>query len=181
MSNKHLEGLGKNQKIAIILAVAIIVFVIAAVMFFGDQQITNSQDFSDFLYSSNKSGIIMDVRDSPSLDKNSVVIQCGVNLISGGFYAQTQKDLLVYACDDSGCISSAALANLTNDALDNSTINSTALLVPFDQALYDMRSRAYFHIMYSKAERKIFHPTYVEVYVNSSSDPSKCGLVIKKN
>lgn len=171
-------GLSKSQKFALIGAVAVLVFVLGATLILGGQQAENGQEFSEFLYASNKSGILMDVRNSPSTAENAVVMQCGVNLITGGFFAQTQKDLLVYACDNSGCLSSLALAN-QSDADMNETLDSDGLVIPFDQALYEMRGRAYFHIMYSDEEKKEFHPTYVEVYVNSSSDASKCSLSLK--
>lgn len=175
MSKRKYESLNKTQKLAIIGAAAILVIVLAVTLLFNDPQMDAAQSFSDFLYESPKSGIIMDVRNSPSTAQNSVVMQCGVNLISGGFFAKTNKDLLVYACDNSGCLSSTALANLTNET----NADTSELVIPFDEALYNMRSRAYFHIMYSDEEKKDFHANYVGVYVNSSTDPTECKLDVR--
>ena len=181
MSKRKFEGLGNAQKLAIIGAAAILVIVLGAALLLDDPQIANSQSFSDFLFQSPKSGIIMDIRNSPSPEYNSVVMQCGVNLISGGFFAKADKDLLVYACDNSGCLSSEALQNSTNGEINGTETNASAVSVPFDEALYNMRSRAYFHIQYAPEEYKKFHSTYVEVFVNSSTDTSQCRLGITKN
>ena len=179
MAKRKLEGLTKNQKLALIGGAAVIVIVLAFTLLFGNQQLANSQDFSDYLYSSNKSAIIMDVRNSPDTTQNSIVMQCGVNLIADGFFVKTHKDLVVYACDNKGCISSTAMEAL--NATNESQEDISEFIVPFDEVLSDMRGRAYFHIKYADEEKKNFHPTYVEVFVNSSTNPAECKLDIKQN
>ncbi len=176
--------LTKNQKIALIGGLIVIVVVLAITILFAETD-DSAKQFSDFLYLSNKSGIIMDIRNAPNTSMNSIIMQCGVNLISDGFFAKTNKDLLIYACDDMGCVSNLALQNATNqqqnDTQTNQTsqTNTTDIIVPFDVALKDMSSRAYFHIMYDQEEKKLFHSTYALVYLNATSDPTQCKLDIK--
>ncbi|MFH1306709.1 MAG: hypothetical protein ABIH83_03600 [Candidatus Micrarchaeota archaeon] len=171
---KKKSALTLQQKYALIAGAAIIVIILGFTLFFGGGE-DDAQTFTDYLYNSPGNGIIMDIRNSPSQEVSSNIMQCGVNLISGGFFAQTKKDLLVYACDDSGCISSSAI-----NATDTNITDEEIPVVQYDEALYDMRGKAYFLIKYGQYGKFSFHPNYLEVHMNSSSDPSVCAINLKR-
>ncbi|PIT84899.1 hypothetical protein COU37_00035 [Candidatus Micrarchaeota archaeon CG10_big_fil_rev_8_21_14_0_10_45_29] len=187
------SGLSKNMKIGLTLGAFAAVLIIAFFMLSGGED--NVGAFTDYLYNSPKSAIIMDLRGSPGGQANSNILQCGVNLISGGFFASENKDLLVYACDEKGCMAAntsisddetsslsgeAATENKTIDASGNSTMEEKAepQYISFDQALYNMRSRAYFHILYGEGKKEFF-PNHVEVFMNETTDPANCDLKIR--
>jgi len=97
-------------------------------------------------------------------------MQCGVNLISSGFYKAQAKDLLFYSCNSTGCVGSSIVYNETNVSI--SDLNNS---VSVPDALSNMRGRAYFYIQYGPQGRKVFHPTYGEVDVSEDSDAT-CSI-----
>jgi len=182
-------ALSKNMKIALTLGAFAAALMLAFLMLNGGED--DVGEFTNYLYSSPNSGILMDLRNSPGGQANSNILQCGVNLISGGFFAAENKDLLVYACDGNGCLASNAsvsgegqgsipTANQTTSG--NSTAEEAEKpeleYISFEQALYNMRGRAYFHIMYGN-EKKEFFQNHVEVYLNETSNPANCDLKIR--
>ena len=243
-SNVKKASLTSRQKYALIGGALIIVLVMAFFLLFGQNSPDEVQAFSDYLYYSNSSGIVMDIRGSPDNATSAQIMQCGVNLISGGFFAKTQKNLLIYACDEKGCLSAAeieaaknnsaiknnstntslsasaendsnqtspqsmpllngsrpgfnasnssedlpnfaAIASEQNSSVKNVSVesNNTSIAPPkyigYDEVLYNMRGRAYFHVLYGPEQKKQFHATYVEVYMNSTSDPSQCSVNVQ--
>ncbi len=161
-------GLTPTQKYAL-LGGAVVLLVVLGLSLFSSPG-TDPKPFTNYLYSSNQSGILMDVRGSPSPNVSQKILQCGVNLISSGFYARTSKDLLVYACDDSGCLSGGATAN--------QTVNSSAT-ISFSDALYAMRGRPYFYIHYGPSGLQSFHLTYAEALINADSNTSACSIGVQ--
>ncbi|MDE1798074.1 MAG: hypothetical protein KGH63_01555 [Candidatus Micrarchaeota archaeon] len=168
--SKPSAGLSSNQKYALIGGAIVIAIVLGLALFSSPG--TDPKEFTNYLYSNPQSGIVMDVRNSPSQNATTKILQCGVNLISSGFYAKTGKSLLVYACDSTGCLS--ADSNATNA----SAINASAL-ISYSDALYAMRGRAYFDIAYGAQAHYVFHPTYAEVFINENSDPAACSIGVQ--
>jgi len=126
----------------------------------------NYLKFKTAIEDSNQSGIIMDLRGAPPAARQKI-LQCGVDLIFGGFFSKADKDLLVYSCDETGCMSSRYLRNSTE------TINTT---IPFSDALYGLRGRPYFHLLYNADSRPpVYTAVYSEVFITEDSGES-CGI-----
>lgn len=166
--------LSVQQKYALVAGAAVLVLILGAALYTsgGWAAPSDADTFSNYLYGNNRSGILMDVRDAPDAAAAQKVMQCGVNLISSGFYAKTRKDLLVFACNASGCVS----ANIGLDS--NDTANSSAVLVPFQEAEYAMRGRAYFHIRAGPESKTLLYPTRAEVFVGPNEEP-KCAVGVQ--
>ena len=160
------SGLTTSAKYALLGGVLILVIVLGLALFGSSGN--DPQAFTNYLYSNHQSGIIMDVRGSPSQNVTTKILQCGVNLISSGFYARTNKDLLVYACDNTGCL--AAGANTTSNTTADQTLS-------YSDVLYNMRGRAYFHILPGPTGQQVFHGNYAEVFINEETDPT-CSIGI---
>ena len=165
-------GFTFQQKVALIGGALLLVLVLGTVLWpslaLGDAN-ANYMQFKTALENGNQSGILMDLRGAPSGARQKIV-QCGVDLISSGFFSAAKKDLLVYSCDDTGCMSSHLLpgANAT-------TSNAT---IPFSDALYNLRARPYFHLLYAAdSKAAVFTPEYSEVYLTADSNET-CGINI---
>lgn len=167
------SGLSLQQKCALIGGAAILALVLGALLFPSGGESADEGAFSNYLYNNSKNGILVDARGSPSADVRQQIMQCGVNYISSPFYTNgSNKELLAYFCDDSGCLSSDYRFGLPN-----STPKASNVSVPFSEALYAMRERAYIHV-HAGAEGRdfIYHPTYMEVIIGPKSNPDYCQL-----
>ncbi|MFH1094995.1 MAG: hypothetical protein V1728_02145 [Candidatus Micrarchaeota archaeon] len=159
-----------TQKYALIGGAIILVLVLGALLLQPQDGGSDPTDFLNYLVQNPQSGIIVDTTHSPSPNITSRIMQCGVNLISSGFYKAQTKDLLFYSCNATGCFASGIVYNETNVTINN--INGTFSLA---DALSNMRGRAYFYIQYGPQGQKIFHPTYGEVDINADSDET-CSI-----
>ena len=164
-------GLTLQQKAALIGAAVIIALCLGVLLWPAPAQATDYDSFTHYIYNNSRSGLIMDGRGASGAGMRQQVMQCGVNFISGPFYAATGKDLLLYACDDSGCFSSEYRFDLPN-----STPAVSNVSVPFSDALSAMRERAYIYIHAGAQDQILYHPTYMEVIVGSTSNVSNCQI-----
>ena len=163
-------GLTFQQKVALIGGAILLVLVLGTILWpslaIGDGN-ANYMQFKTALEDKNQSGILMDVRGASDAARPKI-LQCGVDLISSGFYSAAKKDLVVYSCDDSGCLSSQF-----RPGVNATTANTT---IPYSDALYGLRGRPYFHILYSSEPKAaVFTPEYSEVFITSVSNES-CGI-----
>lgn len=171
-ADKKSGWLSGNQKIALVGGLLVLVLLLGVALYSNPGD--DPAPFTNYLYHAPQSGILMDVRGSPSANVSQKILQCGVNLVSSGFYATTQKNLSIYACDEKGCLGGPVATN--SSSLNATNSNNTTL--PFSDALYALRNSAYFHIRYGPEDRKVFHPTYVEVYVSPGSSAA-CAINIQ--
>ncbi len=166
-------GLTLQQKAALIGGAIILAIVLGVLLLPTPAESANEGAFSNYLYNNSKNGILVDARGASSADVRQQIMQCGVNYISSPFYTNgSSKELLAYFCDDSGCLSSDYRFGVSNST---PVISNTS--VPFSQALYAMKDRAYIHV-HAGPEGKdfIYHPTYMEVIIGPKSNSDYCRL-----
>ncbi len=164
------SALSSAQKYALIGGAIILVLVLGALLLQPQDGGSDPSVFLNDLVHNPQSGIIVDTSGSPSSNVTSSIMQCGVNLISSGFYKTQTKDLLFYSCNATGCIASSIVYNETNVTINN--VNGTVSLA---DALLSMRERAYFHIKYGPEGKKVFYPTYCEVDINGQQEAT-CSI-----
>lgn len=165
-------GFTFQQKVALIGGALLLALVLGTILWpslaIGDAN-ANYLKFKTAMEDSNQSGIIMDLRGATPAARQKI-LQCGVDLIFGGFFSKANKDLLVYSCDDTGCMSSHYLRNSSE------TVNTT---IPFSDALYGLRGRPYFHLLYgAESKPPVYTPVYSEVFITSDSNES-CGISVQ--
>ncbi|MCX8163407.1 MAG: hypothetical protein N3D10_02515 [Candidatus Micrarchaeota archaeon] len=160
-----------KKKLLVALVIVLIIFGLAL---YYENTTTDPNKFLNNLYNSKKTAIIMDVSQSPKQQITSAIMQCGVNLISGGFYAQTGKELEVYACDKNGCLQTKITDQV--DKIVNSTNNT---LISMDQVLAQIKNIPYIYIKYGPEQKFLTYPNYLEIIINEQSDPKNCQLKLK--
>jgi hypothetical protein len=160
-------GLSLQQKVALISG-AIIIFLVLFTFLFPSSSPqaakSNYELFISSLKENQKSGIFIDMRDASGPAMRQKLMQCATDLIqSSDFYPRFGKDLLIYYCDNSGCISSRYRFDLPNYTFsyDNQSI-------AFSEALYAMRNRTYFYLRYSPTPTP---PSYSSQYAEISISP----------
>lgn len=118
-------ALTKQQKTALITGAFILAIVISVALFMPPADENNQEEFYSNLSSSDQVALVMDIRDADPVSKQNI-LQCGVNMIAGGFFAVTEKDLTIYACDESGCLKTNAMtdSDITEEELAESSIAS---------------------------------------------------------
>ena len=170
--SKPASGLSLQQKGALIGAAVIIALVLGILLFPAPSESADQQTFSHYLYNNSRNGILVDARGAGA-NLGQAIMQCGVNYISSPFYTNgSDKDLLAYFCDNSGCLSSEY-----NFALPNSSAIVSNKSVPFSEAVIAMHDRAYIHIHAGAQDKDfIYHPTYMEVIIGAKSNPDYCQL-----
>ena len=166
-------GLSFQQKASLIGGAIILAAVLYLLLAPSGSGGADQTVFSHYLYNTSKNGIIVDVRGAPSSDVRQQIMQCGVNYISSPFYTNsTDRELVAYFCDDSGCLSSDYRFDLPN-----ATPGFSNKSVPFSDAIYAMRSTPYIYVHAgNSAGDFVFHPTYLEVLINSKSNASDCSI-----
>ncbi len=170
---KPASGLSLQQKAALCGGAVILALVLGVLLFPSGNGSADEGTFSKYLYNNPKNGILVDARGAPSADVRRQIMQCGVNYVSSPFYTNgSSKELLAYFCDDAGCLSSVYRFGQSN-----STPTTSSTSVPFSEAVYAMRERAYIHV-HAGSENKdfIYHPTYMEVIIGPKSDVDYCRL-----
>ena len=170
---KPSSGLSLQQKASLIGGAVLLAAILGLLLFPAGSGSADQTAFSRLLYNTSKNGILVDVRGAPSSDARQVIMQCGVNYISSPFYANSSdKELLAYFCDESGCLSS-----MYQFGLPNSTPTVSNKSVPFSDALYAMRDRPYIYVHSGAGSGDyIFHPNYMEVLISSKSNASSCSI-----
>ncbi|MFN3909783.1 MAG: hypothetical protein ACK4J0_00940 [Candidatus Anstonellaceae archaeon] len=161
------------EKNKMIIALLIVVVIFALALYIENTSVDLST-FTTNLYKSKKSAIIMDIRESPVQKTSTSIMQCGINLISGGFFAKTSKELVVYACDKNGCIfTDLKEQNQTQQEKGNNSA------IAFDEMLARIGGSPYIHIKYGKEQKFVTHPNYLEIFINESTDPTNCQIFLK--
>ncbi|VVB57181.1 Uncharacterised protein [uncultured archaeon] len=130
--------------------------------------------FKTGLEDNNHSAIIMDLRGAPSAPVRQAILQCGVDFVSGGFYQRAHKDLLIYSCDGTGCLS----ARYRYD-LGNSSPVSTNVTLPYTDALASLAGYSYFHIQYAPASRAPdYAPRYADIFISENTTET-CSINVQ--
>ncbi len=168
-------GLSMQQKTALIGGALILAAVLLSLLWPSVSPAASSDSYRAFassLVNNSRSGIMVDVRGASSPDARQKLLQCETDLVqSSDFYPRTGKDLLVYYCDDSGCLSSRYRYDLPKYSFsyDNRS-------VPFADALYALQNRTYFYIHYSPSSQPpAYSSRYAEIFITANSSES-CGI-----
>ncbi|MEM3361717.1 MAG: hypothetical protein QXV64_02680 [Candidatus Anstonellaceae archaeon] len=161
------------DRMKLIVALVIVVIIFGLALYYENYS-TDPSVFLNKLYNAKKSAILMDVSNSPKQQITTSILQCGVNFIAGGFYAKTAQEVEVYACDKNGCMQTKIDPN--KEQLNYTNYDQ---IIPFDQAMAQIKNLPYIYIRYGVEQKFISHPNYLEVVINEQSDPKNCQLNIK--
>ncbi len=127
--------------------------------------------FKTSLLNNSRSAVIMDLRAAPSAPVKQAILQCGVDFISSGLYQNLHKDLLVYSCDETGCLSSRFRYDL---GIKNAT--TTNVTIPYSDALANLAGYTYFHVQYAPQSREpVYTSQYSEVFITGNSSEA-CNI-----
>jgi len=153
------------QKNQILILGLLIVLIVSGLALLYENTSPSFKEFATKLYNSDKAAIVFDASSSPSQEIKVKIMQCAVNFISGGFFAQSNKNLSLFGCDEKGCYEST----------------SNATLLSKDKVLAAIGPTPYIYITYRKEQGSVAHPNYLEVFINGSSDPNQCKISLHYN
>lgn len=168
-------SLSLQQKGALIGGALILVLVLATLLQPSAAESNDPTSFSNYLYSNQKSGLLVDLRGASSGDVTQKIKECGQNLVSGTFFSNHSKDLLIYYCNQTSCLWGHFVygENYSYDVPANASDRS----IQYSDALYNMRERAYFHVSTKTDERDYaFHPTYMDIFIGPNSSTGICKV-----
>jgi len=150
------------QRNRILILGLVIILIVSGLALLYENTSSSFKEFADRLYKHEKIAIVFDTSFSPSQETRVKIMQCAVNFIGGGFFAKSNKNLSLFGCDEKGCYES----------------NSNATLLSKDKVFALIGPNPYIHIKYRKEQGSAVYVNYLEVFINESSDPSQCQLVL---